>query len=48
MVLFAPLDVSWTELEKTWNNTTRHDVSTGGALSDVDYEDILKTLSERI
>lgn len=48
LVLFAPLDVSWTELEKTWNNTTRHDVSTGGALSDVDYEDILKTLSERI
>ena len=48
LVLFAPLDVSWTELEKTWNNTTRHDESTGGALSDVDYEDILKTLSERI
>ena len=48
LILFAPPDASWTLLENTWSNTTRHNVSTGGALSDVDYEDILNTLSESI
>lgn len=48
LILFAPADNSWTTLEHNWDKTTRHDVSTGGGLSDVDYEEILKTLSERM
>lgn len=48
LILFAPKVNSWTILEKSWDNTIRHDVNTGGGLSDVDYEEILKTLSEKI
>lgn len=48
LILFAPEVDSWTILGESWDNTTRHDVNTGGGLSDVDYEEILKTLSEKI
>lgn len=46
LILFAPSDRSWTKLVNNWDNTTRHDVNAGGGLSDIDYNEILKTLSE--
>jgi len=48
LILFAPADDSWVSIEHDWDKTSRHDVNTGGGLSDVDYEEILKTLSETI
>lgn len=46
LILFAPADNSWTTIEENWDKSTRHDVTSGGGLSDVDYEEILKTISE--
>ena len=48
LILFVPEVFSWNQLVETWDKTTRHDVSTGGGLSDVDYDDIINTLSENI
>lgn len=48
LILFAPAHESWTSLERNWKHITRHDVSTGGGLSDLDYDEILQTLSESI
>ncbi len=48
LILFAPNHSSWTVLEKSWDKTVRHDVNFGAGISDVDYDEILKTLSETI
>lgn len=48
LILFAPNESSWGKIESTWDKTTRHDVGVGRGLSDVDYEEILNTLSENI
>lgn len=48
LFLFAPADPTWTNLESALDRTIRHDVSAGGGLSDLDYEEILETLSESI
>lgn len=48
LIMFAPPVPSWNMIENTWNNSVRHDVTLGGGLSDVDYDDILKALSESI
>ena len=48
LILFAPLHPTWTAIETNWENATRHDVTTGGGLTDVDYDEILRTLSESI
>ncbi|MBR1593370.1 MAG: VWA domain-containing protein [Alloprevotella sp.] len=46
LFLFAPNEPTWETLVAKWDHTVRHDVSLGGGLTDVDYEDILRTLSE--
>lgn len=46
--LFAPDDSTWREVETEFHNTVRHDVVSGGGLSDLDYGEILKTISEDI
>lgn len=48
LILFAPSHPTWTVIETNWDKTIRHDVSTGGGLTDVDYNEILRTLSESI
>ncbi len=48
LILFAPDHQSWTALERDWSRTIRHDVNEGGGLSDIDYDEILRTLSESI
>ena len=48
LILFAPLHPTWTAIETNWENATRHDVTTSGGLTDVDYDEILRTLSESI
>lgn len=48
LILFAPSHPTWTAIEANWENATRHDVTTGGGLTDVDYDEILRTLSESI
>ena len=48
LILFAPTESTWIMLKQQWDKTTLHDVNAGGGLSDLDYEEILKTLSERI
>lgn len=48
LILFAPSHPTWTAIETNWENVTRHDVTTGGGLTDVDYNEILRTLSESI
>lgn len=48
LILFAPLHPTWTAIETNWENATRHDVTTGSGLTDVDYDEILRTLSESI
>lgn len=48
LILFAPQYPCWDILQENLDNTTRHEVAAGGGLSDVDYEEILKTLSETI
>ena len=48
LILFSPSHSTWKTIESKWSNTTRHDVRVGGGLTDVDYDEILKTLSESI
>jgi len=48
LILFAPSYPSWNNLEHKWENTVRRDVNSGGGLTDVDYDEIIKTLSESI
>ena len=48
LILFAPSHPTWTEIETNWDKTIRHDVTSGGGLTDVDYNEILRTLSESI
>lgn len=48
IILFAPSHPTWIAIESNWENSTRHDVTTGGGLTDVDYNEILRTLSESI
>lgn len=48
LILFAPSDPSWTKIENEWDNTVRHDVSAGRGLTDIDYDEIIKTLTETI
>lgn len=46
LILFTPNVISWNTLVDKLDNTVRHDVVAGGGLSEVDYEEILKTLTE--
>ena len=48
LIIFAPDESSWNVIENSWENTKRHDVASGGGLSDVDYEEIINALSESI
>lgn len=48
LILFAPDDVTWTSITDTWDKTIRHDVALGSGLSDLDYEKIIRALSESI
>lgn len=48
LIIFAPDESSWNAIEDSWENTKRHDVTSGGGLSDVDYEEIIDALSESI
>ena len=48
LIIFAPDDVSWTNITGSWDKTIRHDVNSGSGLSDVDYENIVRALSESI
>ena len=48
LIIFAPSDPTWTIIESGWVNAVRHDVNSGGGLREVDYEEILKTLSRSI
>lgn len=48
MILFAPEDPSWAAITDSWDKVIRHDVDAGGGLTDMDYEDIIKALSESI
>ena len=48
LILFAPSHPTWTAIETNWENAIRHDVIVGGGLSDIDYNEILRTLSESI
>lgn len=48
LILFAPEDITWTTITDSWDNTTRHDVSYGTGLAEIDYEKIIKALSESI
>lgn len=46
LIVFAPNDRSWTAITDHWDKTVMHSTNLGGGLSDVDYEEILETLSE--
>ena len=48
LILFAPNDNTWTNIETIFDNTSRHDVNAGKGLTDVDYDEIINTLSETI
>ena len=48
LILFAPSHPTWTTIETNWENVIRHDVTIGGGLTDIDYDEILRTLSESI
>ncbi len=48
LILFAPNDSTWATIVNNWDKTTQHDVRSGAGLSDIDYEKIIKTLSETI
>lgn len=48
LIIFAPNHPTWTFLEQNWDKTIRHDVNFGKGLTDIDYEEMLKTLSESI
>lgn len=48
LILFAPNDATWTAIIDNWDKSIRHDVAAGAGLSEVDYEKIIKALSENI
>lgn len=48
LIMFVPSHATWNIIENNWENAKRHDVTTGGGLTDVDYNEILRTLSESI
>lgn len=48
LILFAPEDPSWSSITDSWDKTVRHDVGLGSGLSDLDYEKIIRALSESI
>lgn len=48
LILFAPNDATWATITDSWDRVFRHDVSLGAGLSDIDYEKIIKVLSESI
>lgn len=48
LIIFAPNHPTWIFLEQNWDKTIRHDVNVGKGLTEIDYEEILKTLSESI
>ena len=48
LIIYAPTVSTWTIFETTWPHTVRHDVNTGGGLRDVDYEEIIRTISKSI
>lgn len=48
LILFAPADDSWDAITRSLSNSVRHDVNFGAGLSDLDYDTILKALSESI
>ncbi len=48
LILFAPSHPTWNTIVDDWDNAKRHDVSSGGGLSEVDYDEIIKALSESI
>lgn len=48
LILFAPSDPTWSVIENNWDKAVRHGVTSGGGLTDVDYNEILRALSESI
>lgn len=46
--LFTPNVPTWQSVESALHNSIRHNVTAGGGLSEIDYEEILKTISEDI
>lgn len=46
LIIFAPKDNSWESVARSLNNAVRRDVDAGSGLSDVDYEEIIKALSD--
>jgi hypothetical protein len=48
LIIYAPAVPTWTIIETTWPHVVRHDVNAGGGLRDVDYEEILRTISKSI
>jgi hypothetical protein len=48
LILFAPSSPSWTQIDDEWDNSVRHDVGIGRGLTDIDYDEIIKTLTEII
>lgn len=48
LIIFAPNSSNWSNIERSWSNVVRHDTSSGGGLNDVDYEDIIQTISDTL
>lgn len=48
LFLFTPDEGTWAGVANVFDNTVRYNVAAGKGLSDVDYDEILKTLSEDI
>lgn len=48
MFLFTPNATMWNDVARSLENAVRHDVTAGGGLSDLDYKEILETISEDI
>ena len=48
LFLFVPQHPTWEALARQWDKTICRDVTLGGGLTDVDYEEILRTISERV
>lgn len=48
MILFTPEDPTWKNVVSSMDNVTIHPTTGGGGLSELDYEEILRSISEGI
>lgn len=46
LILFAPKHETWQKLANEWDNVALHEKKSGGGLTDTDYDEILRALSE--